>query len=122
MVPDHPEYWSIKEGESLVFMRATGNWHVAGIDNAAECERRTLIAMGYETALHLVDVKIKDESIPIVRKALKTRRRSEVSARSNIFLGEGQFQDNDTGSSPSSQLASYHSQHEPDEDDGTVPS
>jgi hypothetical protein len=21
VVPDHPEYWSIKEGESLVFMR-----------------------------------------------------------------------------------------------------
>ena len=30
--------------------------------------------MGYETALHLIDVQIKDESIPIVKKALKTKK------------------------------------------------
>lgn len=30
--------------------------------------------MGYDTALHLVDVKIKDESIPIVTKALRTKK------------------------------------------------
>ncbi len=27
--------------------------------------------MGYETALHLIDVKIKDESVSIVRKVLR---------------------------------------------------
>jgi hypothetical protein len=30
--------------------------------------------MGYWTSLHLIDVKIKTESIPIVKKSLKTRK------------------------------------------------
>ncbi len=30
--------------------------------------------MGYDTALHLIDVKIKDDSLPIVVKALETKK------------------------------------------------
>jgi hypothetical protein len=30
--------------------------------------------MGFETPLHLIDVKIKDESLPIVKKAFQTKK------------------------------------------------
>lgn len=30
--------------------------------------------MGYESSLHLIDVKIKAESVPVVRRVLKTRK------------------------------------------------
>ena len=43
--------------------------------------------MGYETALHLIDVKIKDESVSIVRKALHTKKGRGLRALV-YFLGE----------------------------------
>ena len=35
--------------------------------------------MGYETSLHLINVKIKNESIPVVTKAIITRKDRELA-------------------------------------------
>lgn len=51
--------------------------------------------MGYETALHLIDVKIKDESLPKVRKALQTKRGLAL-AHSNTSLKKRIFQTTDS--------------------------
>jgi hypothetical protein len=51
--------------------------------------------MGYETALHLIDVRIKDASVPIVKKALETKKgrglRPISSFLEEAFLGDDRF-------------------------------
>jgi hypothetical protein len=73
--------------------------------------------MGYETALHLIDLKIKDESRPIVRKALDTKKgrglRPLVSFLEEAFL-------HDDGFLYFKSTGRYVSPYEPDDDDGTV--
>ena len=74
--------------------------------------------MGYETALHLIDVKIKDESIPIVKKALQTKKGRGLGPLV-YFLGEAFLLDD--GLLCFKSTGSYESPYEPSEDDGTVP-
>jgi hypothetical protein len=74
--------------------------------------------MGYETALHLINVKIKGASLPIVKKALQTKKgrglRSIASFLEEAFLTEDGFLCfKSTGE--------YESPYEPDEIDKTVP-
>jgi hypothetical protein len=74
--------------------------------------------MSYETALHLIKVKIKDKSLPIVKKALQTKKvrglRPLVS-----FLGEAFLPDD--GYLCFKSTGRYDSPYAPDEDDETVP-
>ncbi len=73
--------------------------------------------MGYETALHLIDVKIKEESFSIVKKALRTKRGAGLRPLV-YFLGEAFLQDDGFLSFKST--GRYGSPYEPDDDDGTV--
>ena len=73
--------------------------------------------MGYETALHLIDVKIKDESIPIVKKALQTKKGRGLRPLV-YFLGEAFLPDD--GFLCFKSTGRYDSPYVPDEDDGTV--
>ena len=75
------------------------------------------VAMGYETALHLIDVKIKSESLPVVKKALQTRKGPGLWPLL-YFLGEA-FMPND-GFLCFKSTRRYDSPYEPDDDDGTV--
>jgi hypothetical protein len=58
-------------------------------------DRRRSTVMGYETALHLIDVRIKDASVPIVKKALETKKgrglRPISSFLEEAFLGDDRF-------------------------------
>jgi hypothetical protein len=73
--------------------------------------------MGYETALHLLDVKIKDESIPIVKKALQTKKGRGLGPLV-YFLREAFLADD--GLLCFRSTGSYESPYAPAEDDGTV--
>ena len=74
--------------------------------------------MGYETSLHLIGVKIKAESVPVVKKALKDRKGRGLSKIGYIldvvvldsegFLAFKASEDGDDF-------------YVPDEEDGTVP-
>ena len=74
--------------------------------------------MGYESSLHLIDVKIKAESIQAVRAALRTGKVRAPSALrfflDRIVLDEEGF----LAFKPSED---YASPYVPDEEDGTVP-
>jgi len=74
--------------------------------------------MGYETALHLIDVKIKDDSLPIVKKALKTKKGRGLAPL--VYFLEQAFLVDD-GFLCFKPTGNYYSRYEPDEDDGTVP-
>ena len=75
--------------------------------------------MGYETALHLVDVKIKEESLPSVKKAIKGKRKS------NQFDPVAQFLEcvivDDSGFLCFKPIANFDSPYDPNDDDGTLP-
>ncbi len=73
--------------------------------------------MGYETALHLIDVKIKDESLPIVKRALRTKKGRGLRPLM-YFLGEAFLPDDGFLCFKSTGL--YDSPYEPDADTGTV--
>ncbi len=45
--------------------------------------------MGYQTALHLIDVKIKDDSLPFVKRALQTKK--ERGLRPLVYFLEEVF-------------------------------
>lgn len=74
--------------------------------------------MGYESSLHLIDVKIKTESVPIVKRVLKTRKGrglpplrfflERAVLDSDGFLA---FKASEDGGDP----------YVPDEEEGTVP-
>ena len=74
--------------------------------------------MGYQTALHLVDVKIKDESLAIVRKALDSKKARGFRAVSG-FLNEAFLCDDDYLLFKST--GDFECVHLPDEEDGAVP-
>ena len=74
--------------------------------------------MGYVTALHLVDVKIKDDSLPIVKKALATKKGRGLGPIKS-FLEESFLPDD--GFLSFKPTGNYASPYVPDEDDGTVP-
>ncbi len=74
--------------------------------------------MGYHTTLHLVDVKIKDESLSTVRKALESKRRRRQGPL-KYFLDQAVLPDD--GYLCFTPTGSYTSQYGPDEEDGTVP-
>lgn len=73
--------------------------------------------MGYQTTLHLIDVKIKDESLPIVKRALKSKKGRGLKPLL-YFLGEA-FLTTD-GVLCFKPTGNYDSPYEPDADDGTV--
>ena len=74
--------------------------------------------MGYQTALHLIDVKIKDESLPKVRKALHTKKGRGLGPL-KYFLEEACLPDDGFLSFKST--GRYDSPYEPDMDVGDVP-
>jgi hypothetical protein len=74
--------------------------------------------MGYESSFHLVDVKIKSESIPIVSKILTTLKGRGVS-RIKTFL-ENVVVDS-SGFLVFRASEDGHDPYVPDEEDGTVP-
>jgi len=71
--------------------------------------------MGYETALHLYNVKIKDESLPVVKQALETQEEPALAS----FLQEAFL--SDEGLLHFKSTGRYDSPYEPDEEDGSVP-
>ena len=73
--------------------------------------------MGYETALHLIDVKIKGESIPVVKKALQTKKGRGL--RPLLYFLEEAFLPHD-GFLCFKSTGRYDSPYQPDDDDGTV--
>src|SRR5436190_1402847 len=73
--------------------------------------------MGYETALHLLDVNIKDDSLPIVKRALKTKKGRGLRPL-GYFLNEAFLSDD--GFLCFKNTGRYDSPYDPDEDDGTV--
>ena len=73
--------------------------------------------MGYQTALHLIDVKIKDESLPIVKKALQTKKGRGL--RPLVYFLEEAFLPDD-GFLCFKSTGRYDSPYVPDEDDETV--
>jgi hypothetical protein len=74
--------------------------------------------MGYETDLHLVAVKIKEDSLPKVNKALKTKKGRGLGPL-KYFLEQAFLPD--VGFLCFKPTGNYHSYYEPDADDGTVP-
>lgn len=74
--------------------------------------------MGYETALHLINLKIKNESVPVVKKALTTKKGRGLGPIAS-FLGEA-FLPQD-GFLCFKSTGRYDSPYDPDEDDETVP-
>ena len=74
--------------------------------------------MGYHTTLYLIDVKIKDESLPSVKKALKSKR-GRGQGPLKYFLEQAALPDD--GFLCFTLSGSYTSSYVPDEDDGTVP-
>jgi hypothetical protein len=74
--------------------------------------------MGYETALHLIDVKIKDESLAIVEKALRTRQGRGLGSLAS-FLREAFLSED--GFLCFKSTGRYDCPYQPDDDDGTVP-
>jgi len=73
--------------------------------------------MGYQTALHLIDVKIKDESLAVVKKALQTKKGRGLRPLV-YFLGEAFLSDD--GFLCFKSTGTYESPYVPDEDDETV--
>ena len=74
--------------------------------------------MGYESALHLIDVKIKARSVPLVARALKAKtgrglRGLQPFLERAVIDSDGflAFEASEDGSDP----------YVPDEEDGTVP-
>lgn len=74
--------------------------------------------MGHETALHLVNVEIKDESLPVVKQALETRKGRGLRPIA-AFLEEAFL--SDEGFLCFKSTGRYDSPYEPDQDDGSVP-
>jgi hypothetical protein len=74
--------------------------------------------MGYETALHLINVKIKEESLPVVKKALQTKKGRGLRSVTDFL--EAAFLPDD-GFLCFTITGDYESPCEPDEDDNTVP-
>ena len=74
--------------------------------------------MGYETTLHLFDVKIKEDSLPLVKKALKAKK-VQGFPQLVYFLPEAFLSDDGFLRFKSTGL--YSSPYCPDEDDETVP-
>lgn len=73
--------------------------------------------MSYETSLHLVDVKIKDESVAIVKKALKSKKGRGLGPL-KYFLEEAFLPDD--GFLCFKPTGRYDTPYEPDPGDGTV--
>ena len=74
--------------------------------------------MGYATTLHLINVSIRQESLPVVRKALKTKKGRGLRPIA-AFLEEAFLPDD--GILGFKSTGSYESPYVPNEDDGTVP-
>ena len=74
--------------------------------------------MSYDTALHLVDVKIKEASIPIVKKALRTKKGRGLGPL--VYFLEEAFLSED-GFLYFKSTGRYYSPYDADEDDETVP-
>jgi hypothetical protein len=74
--------------------------------------------MGYQTALHLVDVKIKDVSVAIVEKALASKK-ARGFREINGFLSEACLCDD--GYLRFKSTGDYECVHVPDEEDAAVP-
>jgi len=74
--------------------------------------------MGYQTALHLIDVKIKYESLPLVKKALQTGKGRGLGPL-KYFLEQACLVDD--GFLCFRPHGNYDSRYDPNEDDGTVP-
>jgi len=74
--------------------------------------------MGYETALHLINVKIKDDSLPVVTRALRTKKGRGLGPLV-YFLDEAVLCDD--GFLCFKSTGRYESPYVADEDDGTVP-
>lgn len=74
--------------------------------------------MGHLTVLHLVNVKMKDESVPIVRKALKTKKGRDLAPL--VYFLEQAFL-TDGGYLEFKPTENYYSPYVADEEYGTVP-
>src|SRR5207244_1055457 len=74
--------------------------------------------MGYQTDLHLIDVKIKDESLPIVKRALQTNKGRGLRPLV-YFLGEAFLPDD--GFLCFKSTGRYESPYVPDDEDNSVP-
>ena len=74
--------------------------------------------MGYESVLHLIDVKIKKESIPVVNQQLNSKTGDEFSEL--ICFQERAIIDS-AGFLCFKASEDGHDPYVPDEDDGTVP-
>jgi hypothetical protein len=74
--------------------------------------------MGYRTARYLVDVKIKSDSIPVVRKAIETKKGKGL-ARLKHFLEIAYLADDDLLCFRPTE--EYTSPYSPMEGDGSVP-
>jgi hypothetical protein len=74
--------------------------------------------MGYETAIHLIDLKIKPDSIPVVKRILKSKKGRGL--RPIVYFLEHAVLDSEDflRFKPSKD---YDSPYDPDEEDGTVP-
>lgn len=73
--------------------------------------------MGYATALHLVKVKIKEDSLPAMKQALETKQGAGLAPLTS-FLGEACL--SDEGLLYFKSTGRYDSPYDPDEEDGTV--
>ena len=82
-----------------------------------KCDKENGCDMGYETALHLIGVKIKEDSIPIVKKALQTKKGRGLRLIVD-FLEEAVLPED--GLLCFKNTGTYISPYVPDDDDGTV--
>jgi hypothetical protein len=74
--------------------------------------------MGYESSFHLVDIKIKPESIPVVSKVLTTHKGRGIT-RIKTFLEHAVI--DSAGFLVFKASGDGHDPYVPNEDDGTVP-
>ena len=74
--------------------------------------------MGYESSLHLIDVKIKAESVPVVKRALKARK---VPGRYPLREFVDQAVLDSAGFLTFKASEDGHDPYVPYEEDGTVP-
>jgi hypothetical protein len=75
--------------------------------------------MGYESTLHLIDIKVKRESVPVVRRILKARKGRATKSDLQIFLERAVL---DTeGFLRFKASEDDYDPYVPDEMDGTVP-
>ena len=74
--------------------------------------------MSYESSLHLIDIKIKAEFIPMVKRMLKTQKKREFTDL-RLFLGRAVLDKDGFLAFKASEDG--HDPYVPDEEEGTVP-